>query len=327
MFDIVLHAFLASLPVYLFFSIGFLLRKRGSLTLKDEKAITHLALDVAYPCLVFSNLMKYIVVQGDEVLSSPIFCLQAMGCGFLEMSIGVLVAYVVARVLRLKIGRGLRTFVVSAGLQNYIFFVVPVLQMISLGSDDPSMGVLFVHNAGCEIFLWTLAVFLMSGDRENLRLGNLLRGPLIAVIGTLCLIWLGLGSFLAQAPILKTAEMLGAVASPICLIICGCSIYDLSRNFTWQPRMLTAGMISRLLIAPMLIMLAAWALPVDPMIKRIMVIQGSIPSAVVSVVLAKRFGGIPELSTQLVLSTTVVSIVTFPLWLAVGDRYVTPIFS
>ena len=99
-------------------------------------------------------------------------------------------------------------------------------------------------------------------------------------------------------------------------------MYDLARNFTWQPRMLAAGLVARLVVAPALILLVAWALPVDPLIKRIMVIESAIPSAVVPVIIAKRFGGRPEVGTQILLATTICSFLTLPIWLAVGSTYV-----
>ena len=91
--------------------------------------------------------------------------------------------------------------------------------------------------------------------------------------------------------------------------------------------MLTAGIAARLVLAPACILLAAWLLPVDPLIKRIMVIQSAIPSAVIPVILAKRFGGIPEVGTQILLTTTVCSFITLPIWLTVGSRYVVPILG
>ena len=118
--------------------------------------------------------------------------------------------------------------------------------------------------------------------------------------------------------------MIGAVSTPICLIIFGCSLYDLTRNFTWQPRMLAAGILTRLVIVPALILLLAWLLPVDPLIKRIMVIQSAIPSAVIPVILAKRYGGCPDVGAQVLLSTTLCSFVTLPVWLALGSRFVAP---
>ena len=325
MADIVFHAFLSTLPVYVFFAIGYYLRRRGALRPQDDAPIMQLAMDVGYPCLIFYSIMRYMVVEAHPALTGIGFSLQAALCGFLELAVGVAAAWFVARALRLRIGTGLRTFTLTAGVQNYAFFVIPIVQMLFSAPGDPTLGVLFIHNLGCEVFVWSLGVVLMCGGARNLRLSALLRGPLLAVCVSLVLAWSGLGAYIAQPPIMKAAEMVGAVATPICLILFGCSMYDLMQDFSWQPRMLLSGLISRLALAPALILLLAWALPVDPLIKRIMVIQSAIPSAVIPVILAKRFGGQPTIGTQILLSTTVCSFLTLPIWLALGNALVVPI--
>ncbi len=325
MAELVLNFFLSTIPVYVFFAIGYWLRHKGGIKPQDDGVIMQLAMDVGYPCLIFYNIMKYMVVEADPAITSIGFSLQAIACGFLELLVGVVLAYVVARVLRLRIGTGLRTFTLTAGVQNYAFFVIPVIQMLFSAPGDPSMGVLFIHNMGCELFVWSLGVILMCGGAKDLRLSTLLRGPLLAVCVSLAIAWSGLGAYVALPPIMKAAEMIGAVATPICLILFGCLMYDLTREFTWQPRLLSAGLIARLLIAPACILLLAWVLPVDPLIKRIMVIQSAIPSAVIPVILAKRFGGRPEIGTQVLLATTICSFLTLPLWLALGNRFVVPL--
>ena len=325
MADIVLHAFLSTLPVYVFFAIGYYLRRRGALRPQDDEPIMQLAMDVGYPCLIFYSIMRYMVVEAHPALSSIGFSLQAVLCGFLELALGVTAAWFVAKALCLRIGTGLRTFTLTAGVQNYAFFVIPIVQMLFSSPGDPTLGVLFIHNLGCEIFVWSLGVVLMCGGAKNLRLSTLLRGPLLAVCISLLLAWSGLGPYIAQPPVMKAAEMVGAVATPICLILFGCSMCDLMQNFSWQPRMLISGLIARLALAPALILLLAWLLPVDPLIKRIMVIQSAIPSAVIPVILAKRFGGQPTVGTQILLSTTVCSFLTLPIWLALGNAFVVAI--
>ena len=327
MFDLVLNSFFASIPVFIFFGIGFWLRYKKAIAPEHDSVILQLAMDVGYPCLIFHSIMKYMVVEANPVMSTFGFSLQGILCGFLELLVGVLAAYAVAWVLRLKIGTGLRTFTLTAGVQNYVFFVVPIIQMLFSAPGDPTLGVLFIHNMGCEIFIWSLGVILMCGGVKDLRLGMLLRGPLLAVIVSLIIAWIGLGEYVALPPIMKAAEMVGAVSTPICLIIFGCSLYDLTRNFVWQPRMLAAGVITRLMIAPALILLLAWVLPVDPLLKRIMVIQSAIPSAVIPVILAKRFGGRPDVGAQVLLATTLCSFVTLPFWLAMGSKYVVPLLN
>ena len=58
-----------------------------------------------------------------------------------------------------------------------------------------------------------------------------------------------------------------------------------------------------------------------------MVIQSAIPSAVIPVILAKRFGGRPDVGAQVLLATTLCSFVTLPFWLAMGSKYVVPLLS
>lgn len=326
MFELVLNSFLATIPVYIFFSIGYWLRRKGGIQPKDDGVIMQLAMDVGYPCLIFYNIMKYMVVDvADPAITTIGFSLQAIACGFLELLVGVAAAWLVARAMRLRIGTGLRTFTLSAGVQNYAFFVIPIIQMLFNGAGDPSMGVLFIHNMGCELFVWSLGVIFICGGAKNLRLGMLLRGPLIAVCLSLLIAWSGFGSYVALPPIMKAAEMIGAVTTPICLILFGCSMFDLKKDFQWQPRLLSAALVARLLIIPALILLITWLLPVDPLVKRIMVIQSAIPSAVIPVILAKRFGGKPELGTQVLLVTTACSFFTLPLWLTLGSLFVEPL--
>ena len=318
MLHLILHAFLSVIPVFIFFGIGFWLRRKGSIQPQHDEVIMQLAMDVGYPCLVFHSIMKYMVTEAHPAISSIGFSLQAIGCGFLELLAGVIVAALVARALRLRVGTGWRTFTLTAGVQNYAFFVIPIVQMLFSAPGDPTMGVLFIHNMGCELFVWSLGVVLICGGAKNLRLASLLRGPLLAVCVSLLLAWSGLGQYVAQPPLMKAAEMIGAVATPVCLILFGCSMYDLSRRFRWQPRMLSAGILARLVLVPALILLLAWALPLDPLVRRIMVIQSAIPSAVIPVILAKRFGGQPDVGTQILLATTLCSVLTLPLWLAMG---------
>ena len=325
MLQLILNSFLSTIPVFVFFAIGYWLRGKKVIEPQHDAVITRLAMDVGYPCLIFYNIMKYMVTEADPRITTLGFSGQAIACGFLEMAIGVTVAWLVAKVLRLRIGTGLRTFTLTAGVQNYVFFVVPIVHMLFSNAGDPTMGVLFIHNMGCEIFVWSIGVILMCGGVGNMRLTTLFRGPLLAVCFSLLLAWSGLGVYVAQAPVMKTAELLGAVATPICLIIFGCSMYDLTRNFTWQPRLLVSGLVARLMVTPALILLVAWLLPVDPLVKRIMVIQSAIPSAVIPVIISMRFGGKPEVGTQILLSTTICSFITLPIWLALGSAYVVPL--
>ena len=140
------------------------------------------------------------------------------------------------------------------------------------------------------------------------------------------LAWSGLGTYVAQPPLMKTFEMIGNCATPLCLILFGCSMRDLWHNMKWEPKPIICGLLTRLGLAPALLLLMAYFLPVDDYIKRVIIIQAAIPSAVIPVILAKRFGGHPDLGTQILLTTTVASFLTLPCWLALGSTLVVPLY-
>lgn len=157
-------------------------------------------------------------------------------------------------------------------------------------------------------------------------MGVFFRGPLLAVIVGLALAWSGLGTYVAQPPLMKTLEMIGNCATPLCLILFGCSMRDLWHNMKWEPKPIICGLLTRLGLAPALLFLMAYFLPVDDYIKRVIIIQAAIPSAVIPVILAKRFGGHPDLGTQILLTTTVASFLTLPCWLTLGSILVVPLY-
>ena len=283
---VILTSFLSTIPVYLFFATGFYLRHKQVIQADHDAPIMRIAMDVAYPCLVFHSIMKYMVLSGNETLSSVSFSLQAIAAGALELLLGIAAAWLVAKLLRMRIGTGLRTFTLTAGVQNYAFFVIPIIQMLFTAGNDPTLGV---------------------------------------IVG-LALAWSGLGTYVAQPPLMKTFEMIGNCATPLCLILFGCSMRDLWHNMKWEPKPIICGLLTRLGLAPALLLLMAYFLPVDDYIKRVIIIQAAIPSAVIPVILAKRFGGHPDLGTQILLTTTVASFLTLPCWLALGSTLVVPLY-
>ena len=311
---VILTSFLSTIPVYLFFATGFYLRQNQVIQADHDARIMRIAMDVAYPCLVFHSIMKYMVLSGNETLSSVSFSLQAISAGALELLLGIAAAWLVAKLLRMRIGTGLRTFTLTAGVQNYAFFVIPIIQMLFTAGNDPTLVV------------WSIGVIIIAGGPGNLNMGVFFRGPLLAVIVGLALAWSGLGTYVAQPPLMKTFEMIGNCATPLCLILFGCSMRDLWHNMKWEPKPIICGLLTRLGLAPALLLLMAYFLPVDDYIKRVIIIQAAIPSAVIPVILAKRFGGHPDLGTQILLTTTVASFLTLPCWLALGSTLVVPLY-
>lgn len=62
-------------------------------------------------------------------------------------------------------------------------------------------------------------------------------------------------------------------------------------------------------------------------LKQVLVVQAAMPAAMVPILLAKIYGGRPVVAVQIVIATTIVSILTLPYIITYGMRFLelTPI--
>ena len=79
--------------------------------------------------------------------------------------------------------------------------------------------------------------------------------------------------------------------------------------------------IIRLGIMAAIIMAIAIYLPMPDALKRVMVVQAAMPAAIFPIVLARLYGGHPATAIQVVLATSVVSVGTAPLVIALGLKW------
>ena len=74
----------------------------------------------------------------------------------------------------------------------------------------------------------------------------------------------------------------------------------------------------RLGVLPFVFLLAARYLPCPVELKRVLVVQAAMPSAVVSIIVARVYGGQPLVAVQIILGTTALALFTIPFWLKFG---------
>ena len=80
------------------------------------------------------------------------------------------------------------------------------------------------------------------------------------------------------------------------------------------------GIAIRLGVLPAILLVLAAALRVDPALHAVLIVQAAMPSAVFPIVLAKIHGGDMPTALRVVLGTSLVGLVTIPLWLTFGLR-------
>ncbi len=303
----------ATLPVFLVVAVGFLFQRRGWLNEETEMGMMKIVLNLLVPCLILS------LIPGNPALESVSSAAWAIGLGFILIVGGLVLAWLGGLAGGMRTGTGLRTFTISTGIQNYGFIPLPILVELFPGNAGPS-GLVFVFGVGVEVAMWTVGLTIMSGKAGLKAIFN---GPFLAVAVALMLNFTG-GYHYVPGIIATTAEMLGRCAVPISIFMVGATMGRFFRDgiFSDVFRVGLVSVIVRLGLHAALILAAAVFLPVSPDLKRLLVVQAAMPAAIFPIVLVRLFGGQTQMAIQVVLVTSLVSLITAPLVIAWGLHWV-----
>lgn len=300
------------LPVFLVIGAGYAMRRTRILTEEADQSLLGVLIKLFVPCLALD------VIIGNEALMRPANLVLPPLAGFASVALGLGVSLLAARIF-IRDARSRRTFACATGLQNYGYIPLPLCQALF---SREVVGVLFAFNLGVEVAMWSIAVATISGHQAGKRWwAPLLTPPILAVVAGIALNFLGADNWIPSS--VDTAwHMLGLCAVPLGLLLTGAVLADHATPHVlrsgWPAMLLGIGI--RLGILPVLLLLIALAIPVDPALHAVLVVQAAMPSAVFPIVLAKIHDGDMPTALRVVLGTSLVGLVTIPLWLTFGLR-------
>jgi hypothetical protein len=302
--------FLAVAPVIALIGLGLPLRRWNLISEAGEETLLNLIVRVLTPCLIFESVVRRATVEGAaDVLLPPL-------AGFLLTSVSLAVGWYAARALGLTVGHGLRTFALGVGITNYGYLPLPLLDTL-FGPD--SRAWLFMHNAGVEAAIWTTGVLIVTGESPRAAWRKLLNMPLIALVVALIVKLTGLGAHIPEV-VWTFIHALAICAVPLGLLMTGASFAP-HLNDPKQlvnPRVIGTAWLLRLAVLPWVFLLAARYVPMPPGLAQVLVVQAAMPSAVVSVIVARIYGGQPLVAVQIILGTTALAVFTIPFWIKFG---------
>jgi len=179
---------------------------------------------------------------------------------------------------------------------------------------------LFVFNLGVEVALWSVGIRTLTGGRAQPGAWKkMISPPVIAIVLGVVLNQLGGGTWMPQ-PIMKAFDFLGAASIPIALIITGALLAD---NTSWETlrsgiKTAVAAVALRNLALPLLfLLLAGWfTKPVE--LQNVLITQSAMPSAMAPLMLARYYQVNPIPALLVIVSTTLMCVVTTPIWITVG---------
>lgn len=308
--------FNALLPVFLITFVGFLLKWKNFLTDEAVRSLLKIIVNVLSPCLIMD------IVMGNEALKRSENLLAAPLWGVLTVLIGLLLGKLLVRVAGVtgkeKSGER-RIFIASMGLYNYVYVSLPLC--ISL-YDTPTLGVLFVFNVGVECTLWTVVISVMNGYSPLKEWKKILNMPLFAMIIAET-INLTIGVERIPVALIGAFHHLGACTVPIGLLISGATMYNLCREHSvfGNTRIILTGSILKMAVIPIIFILAIRWLPMSFELKRVILLQSTMPVGFFILVLANYYGANLLVGFRMIMTTTALCLFTVPIWIHYGSKF------
>ncbi|MEM1098357.1 MAG: AEC family transporter [Planctomycetota bacterium] len=318
-------------------ALGAALRRINWLTESADASLLKVMINVLFPCFIFKVLLGNPALEDfGNVWLPPVV---GFGCTAMGFAAGAALAWTVGPKIGLDTAAKKRTFALIVGMFNYGFVPIPIVDALFTESDGgATLGVLLVHNVGVDLAMWSLGVMIVSGALSWKGLKRVLNAPLIAIVAALLLNAWGLPGFAAEASgaikvvldaLAGGGSMLAACAIPTALILVGATVMDEFRKADLRQGwgVMVAGCGLRLGVLPVAFLAVAWVLGPSATdlagleLRRVIAIEAAMPTAVFPVLLARLYGGDPGTAMRVALSTSFVSLITIPLWLDFGLRW------
>lgn len=293
-------------PVFLVILLGFVSRRMGFLPDIFITSANRLVYFVAIPILVYDEISR-----GSFSESFDLF---QIGGTFLAVAMVGGLSYLLSRALRISEG-GAATFIQTSfhGNLGYVGLAVVFYALGTEGRGAASVlaGFLILYQ---NVFAIGMYTFLTSGDDriDKRLLGRFLGNPIILAT-VLGLISSALG---VRVPLFleRSFGIVGDMALPLALLIIGGSLRSAPAK---RIQLVAFSTALKLVILPLAGFLIFRSLGVGSTQAETAVILLASPSATVTYVMASEMGGKQDLAAAAVTISTVVSIVTYTMWIGV----------
>ena len=281
-------------------SIGVILFKLGQLDEKGVGQLSNLALYVATPCVVI------------RALAIP-FDAEKISTGVTVMLFFLVIFAVSVVIGRFGCGKADRVGTFAVVFSNSGFVGIPLIQGILV--DEYVFYVTMTMVVGTITF-WTYGVLLMSGDKNEVSVKKILTNPnLIAVVvGMILFFAVDELPYVIQQALTGMANMNTGLG----MVILGATLGASNIGLMITDTRLYKAIALRLVVVPLACIPILLLMPVPFEVRMVMMIIAAAPAASATSMLALKYGADYSYGTGLSIGTTIVSMLTMPLVLALA---------
>jgi hypothetical protein len=312
--------FLKIAAMFLVIVGGWLARRRGFLAADFTATLSRLVVDVAFPALVFTQMLRTV-----DAAALRAGWIGPVACGLL-----IVIAYFVGLVMSpVFSGKEQRnTFIFLVAIPNWVFLPLPIAQALY---GDTGVRTVLLCNAGAQVVLWSFGVWILHGSIQqaaknlltNIGLWATAVGIAMALLfsaardlETASPAELSPGMMLSGA-LVQALAMVGGLTIPLSLLAIGAQLGELTIAVHRFPKVLWGVLLSRLVFAPLVtvaigFVLMKMGLVIPEETRMIIYLIAVMPVAISCSVMAERFHGNVTLAAEGIFYSTFFSLLTVP---------------
>lgn len=167
-----------------------------------------------------------------------------------------------------------------------------------------------IYTIPFNMFIWSYGVLLFKKKSEgNVFKKVFLTPPMISMFIGLIIFFF---SIKLPNPVIKTTESIGNMTTPLSMFVIGAMLAEVKLKDIFSGISVYYVNIIKLVVAPVIVLLALKILNVDKTVLSISVILTAMPSATLVGIFAQNYGGDKAFASKCAFLSTILSVITIP---------------
>ena len=287
------------LMMFLLVAIGFFIRKKGIVNTEGRMNMIDLCLYITLPFNVLHSFLR----KWDWNLFIACGVILLLSIGF--NAISVFFSTILYKKQEINRQKSLKYGTI---ISNSGFLGNPMVEGI-YGSEGLLYAALFMLPV--RIVMWTIGIAVFLKGRKEKLWKNVLTHPcIVAIYAGVIIMVCGI-----QFPtfVEKTIVGISGCNTPLSMMLIGMMLAEVKPKGLIDKTMVFYTAI-RLLVIPAVVFAITAFLPLDGMLRGITVIMAGMPAPITTALLSAKYGGDEKYATGMVFLSTILSLITLPLW-------------
>ena len=285
------------LEIILLAAVGFLITKKGIFSVKTRQDMTDVIIYVILPCNIFHSFEQSLSM--DVLRQCLIVFIIAMCVQMLYL--------VLNPILYRRFPMERRVVMQYATICNNAGFMgLPVIESV-FGATGVLYGSIVL--IPIRLFMWTIGLSLFTKSDSKQAFKRLATHPCIwAVILGFAYMFLPwkLPVFLSSA-----INILGQCTMPLAMLIVGSILSEVNFKTVFEKAAFYYTAL-RLIVIPAVIFIALTLIGTDPIVRGVSVLSAAMPAALITAMLAQKYGRDAAFASKVIFVSTLFSLVTLP---------------